>query len=176
MRLRGYILTRFSYKWVWSYRNRWDAAALELCIKHFSICKNMSCKEEASCKWIWESGTSQPDQHILFSTFDFAPVFEAITISSLIELRVGKTLLSLFLIVYWCQSNFRWSSSFSSFPFCMARWFGKTQRFFHTRHWFSCLRTKVAKQKWPNRNIIHTAILLCDSKFHHHKVLSHQLW
>ena len=36
----------------------------------------------------------------LFLTFDFARVSQVITISSLIELRVGKTLLSLFLIVY----------------------------------------------------------------------------
>lgn len=115
-------------------------------------------------------------EHILFLTFDFAPFSEAITIRSLIELRVGKPLLCLFLIVYWCQSNFQWGSSIGSFPFWMARWFDKTQSFFYTREtpenkaFLSMNESNQARM--TNRNIIHTEILPCDSKFHHQGIVS----
>ena len=161
---------------VWNYRNRWDAATLELCVKDFLTSQFVKiCR--AKKKHLAKGYAKVARAHFVLNLWLCTSLWSHNdkVLNGTTPRKDSTHDLS---IVYWCQSNFRWSSSNGSFPFCIARWFDKTQRFFHTRealetrHWFSCLRTKVAKQKWPNRNTIHTAILLCDSKFHHQGIFS----
>lgn len=152
VRLRGYILTEFSYKWVWNYRNRWDAAtSVWNCVLNTSqsvkICrakKKHLAKGYAKVArahfvlnlWLCLSLWSHNDKVLNWTTCwkdTTISVFNSLLMP--VQLSMKQLNISVVFHSVWHVGSIKPRGFFIQ---------GKRLK---TRHWLSFLQTKVSKKK-----------------------------